>query len=378
MAYELHIEKPGGSISLEEWASAVADISGLRLCSARPTAVNPKTGEIISLALKDWAELYSSKDEEWHLVFYWSHGRISFKITSWQKKKPDDVWLAATALARRLSAVVCGDEGEIYSHDTKKTDVVQPSYQQQHAKSSEKIKIVFRQNTAIPAVILGIQNVLHRSGVSSPAFKLNGNSFEWHRIMRDVTNSPRKSFELTSKDYSILFGTVARWNLDFLEIKSLSEPIIPWDNWAAQFISDENFVMAWVMNVEYDHWQNAEDPLQYAAADKPYKHLAMKSNGLPYPMEQQVIDTANNPGRWRFRVGYIEAVGATMWFSDLFWRLAGTDKSSLLKTNWLRVTHPSATITKVQAADNCFLTAEGTIAELQRKLRVLLFGQAVA
>jgi hypothetical protein len=65
-----------------------------------------------------------------------------------------------------------------------------------------------------------------------------------------------------------------------------------------------------------------------------------------------------------------------MWFSDLFWKLAGTDKSSLSKTNCLQVTCPIATITKVRAADKCFSTDEGAAGELQRKLRVLIFGTA--
>jgi len=131
--------------------------------------------------------------------------------------------------------------------------------------------------------------------------------------------------------------------------------------------------MAWLADSEYDHWQNAKDPLQYTAVGKSYAHLPMKSSGLPYPLEQKIIDTSANPGRWRLCDGYYEAVGAVMWLGEPFWQLTGADKTGVENARWLRASKPVPSVTCLQAANECFTTADGASGELQGKLRSLLF-----
>ena len=103
----------------------------------------------------------------------------------------------------------------------------------------------------------------------------------------------------------------------------------------------------------------------------------MKSNGLPYPLEQKIIDVSANPGRRMFREGYIEAVGATMWLGPVFWPLTGADRQQVENTRWLRTLSPTPSVTRLQAAECCFTTGEGATGELQRKLRSLLFPKRV-
>jgi hypothetical protein len=131
--------------------------------------------------------------------------------------------------------------------------------------------------------------------------------------------------------------------------------------------------MAWIMDSEYDHWQNAQDPLEYTAAGKSHANLPMKSNGLPYPLEHKVIDASGNPGRWTFRDGYIEAVGAVMWLGQPFWQLTGATRPEVEKAEWIKISNVAPSVTRLQAADRCFTMAEGPAGELQRRLRTLLF-----
>ena len=243
-----------------------------------------------------------------------------------------------------------------------------------HDMSIEQAKFVFRYDTSVEAAILGLQAVLKQHGVPEKGFKLYGKSLRFDRFLPEVRRMQHKGFDVIGQGFDFICGSVAKGHLDFLLIQLLSKLKIPWDDWAAQFVPSKNFVMAWIMDSEYDHWQNAYDPLQYTAVGRSYAHLPMKSNGLPYPLEQKIIDTSGNPGRWVFRDGYIEAVGAMMWLGEPFWQLTGTDKCTVMKSKWLQVSNPIPSVTKVQAADKCFTTAEGASGELQQKLRALLFG----
>jgi hypothetical protein len=104
---------------------------------------------------------------------------------------------------------------------------------------------------------------------------------------------------------------------------------VAWDDWVPGFAGDADFVMACVVDVDYDHWQNANDPLEYEVVGKSYAHLPLRSNGMPYPLDGMEIDTSRNPGRWCFGMGYIEAVGARMWLAPSFWELTGADRTKL-------------------------------------------------
>jgi len=375
MAYELHIERRDKAISFEEWKAAVAKIKNARISATAPSITNPKTGEIIQLAFdKGVADIYSAKDKKWSPVFYWSNGKISFKQTNLFDNNTDDIWQMATNLASCLCATICGDQGEAYDLETGRVlTKKEPVYESPNAPI-EQIKFIFRYDTEIENAAKGIKALLDRKKINKTGYKLYGRSVNLDEFLTEIRKSSRRGFELEGHDYSFSFGSVANRHLDFLEIRSMSESTITWDDWAYSFVAMDNFVMAWLVNSEYDHWQNASDPLQYTALKKPYNHLPMKSNELPYPLEKIIIDTSKNPGRWLFRDGYIEAVGAIMWLGEHFWRLTGANKSAVIKTNWLQVSNPIPSVTKVQVADRCFTTGEGASGELQKKLRALLFG----
>jgi hypothetical protein len=169
------------------------------------------------------------------------------------------------------------------------------------------------------------------------------------------------------------FGKVPVHNHSFLSIKEVKAgSAVSWEAWLAPYFGVDGFIQARVVDVDYDYWQNAKDPLEYQVEGRSYSHLPMKSNGLPPPVEQMEIDISNNPGRWVIRSDYREAIGSTMWLSPLFWQKTGTDnKEAELIANGFEVQHLENDIIKVIAAESCF--CDETTESVQRKLRSVLF-----
>src|SRR5690606_3246620 len=128
-----------------------------------------------------------------------------------------------------------------------------------------------------------------------------------------------------------------------------------------------------IYDVEYDYWQNAKDPLQYEAVGRDYSHLPMRSNGLPPPVERMEIDTSENPGRWIFREGYIEAVGSVMWLVEPFWDYVGMiHKKRFDALDWISVQWLECGVVNLIAATDVLRGV--STAKQQICLRELLYG----
>ena len=124
MAYSLHIERPGSSISLEEWLTAASPIESLRPRASGYTAVNPKTGATIQIgessgdleiALpQSFVARILGKAKDWEPAFFFSQGRATFRAPDDMDSPEDALRIAAAALARSLGASIVGDNGETY------------------------------------------------------------------------------------------------------------------------------------------------------------------------------------------------------------------------------------------------------------------------
>jgi hypothetical protein len=131
-------------------------------------------------------------------------------------------------------------------------------------------------------------------------------------------------------------------------------------------------VEGWVVDVEYNHWQNAKDPLEYEVAGRDFSQLPTKSNGLPPPLTQMEIDISRNPGRWLLRHGYVEAVGSVMWLSNLFWNRTGRDRSDgVHSAEWLSTSEPSKGIVEIRSSEHCFISED--TADVKNRLRDVLY-----
>lgn len=147
----------------------------------------------------------------------------------------------------------------------------------------------------------------------------------------------------------------------------------PWEKWVGKFLCEQAFVQAWVADIEYDYWQNASDPLEYQAAGRSFEGLPMKSNGLPFPLQQDIIDTKQNPARIEIRQGYVEAIGSPLWVSALFWNNSGVSPENLrnLSDNFT-IKSFDCVINKLIYRAHQFDSIKS--ADAQRKLRKTLYG----
>ena len=123
MAYELHIERlplsdDGGPkpIPLEDWKAAVSATEGVRLCPTEAHSItNSKTGEVISIPTRDGdCEVYFADKNAWQRAIRWSGGAAHVNARFEPGDTSNPVWVSMTALAKRLNAVIRGDEGELY------------------------------------------------------------------------------------------------------------------------------------------------------------------------------------------------------------------------------------------------------------------------
>lgn len=235
----------------------------------------------------------------------------------------------------------------------------------------ESLRIVFKFGTLqATAALDAIQSVLTKSGIPLTDYCLQGVSMPFEAVKKTVVSRPVSGFSVSGQGCEFRYGALRHHWIDYLTIRSDAK--VRWDDWAAAFIGLEGFVMAWVYDNEYDRWQNTKDPKEYKANGKDCSRLPQKSNGLPYPFEQQEIDISKNPGRYEFRNGYIEAVGATMWLGELFWLLASAKKAAV--EAYIRDSTPNAV--KIIVANQCFRSADGSDGVVQAKLRSLLYPQS--
>jgi hypothetical protein len=236
---------------------------------------------------------------------------------------------------------------------------------------AEQLFMIYRLRTLkVPVAVRTIGSIFVKYQVPLQGFRLDGRRVNLLRAAQTIT---KEHFDLVGHGFDLDMAPVTNSDLDIFSIVSQNPSRISWDDWVTPFIDSPNFVMAWVVDCEYDEWQIAEDLMLYQTAGRPYDHLPLRSNGLPYPLEDTIVDISRNPGRWRHREGYIEAVGAEMWLGAPFWKMTGADQAHVESTRWLRVSRPAPSILKLEAADRPFTSAEGEPARLQEALRSLLY-----
>ncbi|MFP3494473.1 hypothetical protein SB759_09605 [Pseudomonas sp. SIMBA_059] len=195
-------------------------------------------------------------------------------------------------------------------------------------------------------------------------------------LLSDVScyliKNKRKSFFIELATGSIEFSLVADKELCRLDIKNLASSFEVAQSLVVGLLDEPAFVQARIYDAEYDRWQNAESLTLFEAANIEHSHLPKKSNGLPFPLTQEIVDISNNPGRWTLRKGYIEAVGSPMWVSKSLLNLLGVNEKKLMEIDCFRVEDLGGVL-KITAYEHCFTVDTGIQADRQIILRKILF-----
>lgn len=181
------------------------------------------------------------------------------------------------------------------------------------------------------------------------------------------------SFEQGSLLSDIQYGHVRNFDHSLIRVERVVSGVADAWSWIEPFSRQSGFCAAWIRDLPYEYWQNAEDPLQYESEGRSYKGLPMKWNGLPRPLKRKIIDITGNPGRRVLRCGYVEAVGAVMWLGERFWSVTGTGKQDVLAQDWIICQELPCSVLRVQASNQPFTSAEGDEGQKQDRLRALLF-----
>uniref|UniRef100_A0A173H0F5 Uncharacterized protein n=1 Tax=Pandoraea faecigallinarum TaxID=656179 RepID=A0A173H0F5_9BURK len=119
--------------------------------------------------------------------------------------------------------------------------------------------------------------------------------------------------ELVSQQFVFQYGVAASFGHCFIQVEERYPGVArEWEEWLGSFTARKGFVQAWVSDSEYNRWQNVTDPYEYELAGRDCSNLRKRSNGLPPPLEMEIVDVSINPGRWVLRSGYVEAIGSRM------------------------------------------------------------------
>ena len=129
-------------------------------------------------------------------------------------------------------------------------------------------------------------------------------------------------------------------------------------------------------DIEYSHWQNAEDPLEYESSGKSFVGLPLISNGQPPPLERKVIDISKNPSRRLIKDGYVESIGGTMWLSSRFFEFVEKEKLTFLRSEGCVSVMDFGGMIKITVGDGLF--KDSSTVSLQQRLRDLLYGATSA
>ena len=145
------------------------------------------------------------------------------------------------------------------------------------------------------------------------------------------------------------------------------------ETWLSSLLRHPDFIQARVYDRDYDFWQNAHDRIQYEGSGRSMEGLPMVSNGLPYPMTADIVDTSRNPGRYVLRSRYFESVGSTMWLGNAFWQALNRSPPDWTVIPALRIDEHDEFV-RVEAYGQPFTASDGAQGEMQIALRRLIFG----
>jgi len=200
----------------------------------------------------------------------------------------------------------------------------------------------------------------------------SGNNMLFSDVTQYLKNKNSDDFLIELLEGSISFSYIANLKFSRLDIKNICSSIEEAERWIMRIVQEKGFVQARIFDSEYDLWQIMDDIFYYEVEGRNHDELPKKSNELPFPLDMEIIDTSNNPGRWILREGYIESIGSVMWLSKELIKKLGVNLQDIIQCEFLKVKE-MGNIIKLQIMDECFTIAEGNEAVLQNKLRKLLY-----
>ncbi|ACA85770.1 hypothetical protein [Shewanella woodyi] len=157
-----------------------------------------------------------------------------------------------------------------------------------------------------------------------------------------------------------------------VSICDLDELIAHRAKWLSHIFEHPGFIYAQVSNTEYKRRQMMTSIQQFEIEGIAHSHLPKKHNGFPPPIGKEIVDVANNPGRFERRQGYEAAVAAEMWLGTRFFELTNLSKQQLEESEFM--VNTQGELLHLTAYDKPFDCANGEQGLIQHRLWQLLYG----
>ncbi|TEW50610.1 hypothetical protein [Psychromonas algicola] len=194
----------------------------------------------------------------------------------------------------------------------------------------QKLEFVFSLNSKKQIEILkSLESLLIRED-NINSISMYGERIKFSSLLLDFKKFKRHKFNIESEYFN--FHLVELVNYQQVSLKIKVKKINRerwWLEWVNELVKLDGFLQAWLVDIEFDYWQNVTDPIEYSVKGKSYEGLPMLSNNLPAPLEQLEIDISKNIGVRKLCVGYTEAIGSHMWLSNDFLQKIGKNIEDL-------------------------------------------------
>lgn len=234
----------------------------------------------------------------------------------------------------------------------------------------QRIEFIYKLGSQEPIHVWEkIELLLKNLGESCPLI-LYGKKVAASKLSAEIKKR-KGSFNVEYGGFVFHMATVTNYNHVLLQIDSKEHPEEWWACWVSELIKLQGFIQAWLVDAEFNYWQNATDPIQYKSKGRSYEGLPMISNGLPPPLEQLKIDISKNLGLRKICYGYVEAIGAIMWLSEDFLDLNKRSIEWISKNSGARVEQVSEGVYELMVSRRLF--CDGTSLDEQMKLRQAIY-----
>lgn len=330
----------------------------------------------------DDGEYFDPEDEDWVRAFHWSQWGISFNARAVRdfSREGDPLWNVVCELAEKLDANVRFEaEGEPFNPVTGVEDIhseaeaTEPEESQPQIGNPQELKMVFPYQS-INCVYLSeaVVEWLKEIGITKN-LKIDHRRVALEKIPERVDSGKYGDFFIETNRLDFRYHCIG--SRSTISVKSISSETAEfWDEVVKRFAHGDLLIQAYLIDVEYQYWQNQEGPDIYELKDKSHEHLRKIKRDAPRPHDDIIIDISQNPGRRVYTKNtVIEAVGGVMWLTDQFFEITKAEKSDVCKIANLEI--KEGDFLKITADKNLFQNGDTdeNLVNLQNQLREKLF-----
>ena len=191
-------------------------------------------------------------------------------------------------------------------------------------------EVCFGYKVPEPAVVWrSLFDTMPQERLSSATCRCDGAKLPLSDLPELISRMETYGFDVCCGDIVVTLAAIGNHGLSVLIVDGLIASNNDADKCVSAMMRLPGFLEARLYDSRYDELQNTTDLKAYEDAGIDTSTLTLKSNGLPFPVEEYIVDTAENPGRRILRDGYIEAIGHRMWLSRILMDRLGLDVERL-------------------------------------------------